>query len=131
MGNGNCLDCNCCQCSTCYTCFLQCERQWLAIFANRSATCYSRVGNAFQRQENGLFPFIWRAQDGAPAHNLNVVRNLLREQFGYRVVAANHSVKWPPRSPHSLWFLWCYLKNRVYTTPPQNREQLLQDQIRW
>lgn len=53
----------------------------------------------FQRQENRPFPFIWWAQDGAPAHRLIVVRNLLRELFGNRVVALNHPVEWPPRSP--------------------------------
>jgi len=86
----------------------------------------------FQRLRNGLFRYVWWAQDGAPAHRLIAVRHLLRELFNDRVVAMNHPVEWPSRSPDLTpcdYFLWGYLKNKVYTTPPHNLENL-RDRIR-
>ena len=40
---------------------------------------------------------------------------------GEDMVALNHSVEWPPRSPDLTpldFFLWGYLKSKVYVTPP-------------
>lgn len=75
----------------------------------------------FQRQIDGTFRNLWWVQDGAPAHRLIAVRDRLRELFGQRVVALYHNVEWPPRSPDLTpcdFFLWGYLKSKVYTTPP-------------
>ena len=48
----------------------------------------------------GLFQGLWWAQDGAPAHRLIEVRDCLNEVFGEnRVIALQHNVDWPPRSP--------------------------------
>ena len=49
------------------------------------------------------------------------------ERFGERVVALNHAVEWPPRSPDLTpldFFLWSYIKSTVYTTPPTNLDDL-------
>ena len=48
-------------------------------------------GNRFNR--------LWWFQDGAPAHRLRIVKERLRELFGNRIVALNHDIEWPPRSP--------------------------------
>ncbi|KAF2367907.1 hypothetical protein FHG87_001352, partial [Trinorchestia longiramus] len=43
-----------------------------------------------------------------------------------------HDVEWPPRSPDLTpcdFFLWGYLKNKVYFSPPQDLEEL-QNRIR-
>ena len=42
---------------------------------------------------------LWWFQDGAPCHGTLLVRDRLRELFGNQVVALNHAVEWPPRSP--------------------------------
>ena len=58
---------------------------------------------------------------GAPAHRLVAVRERLRELFGQRVIALYHNVEWSPRSPDLTpcdFFLWGYLKSKVYTSPP-------------
>ena len=80
--------------------------------------------NQFQ---NGHFLRLWWAQDGAPAHQLIAVRERLLEVFQRRVIALHLPVEWPPRSPDLTpcdYFLWGYLKDRVYRTPPQNIDDL-------
>jgi hypothetical protein len=78
----------------------------------------------------GLFRGLWWAQDGAPAHRLIQVRDRLNEVFGNnRVVGLDHDVEWPPRSPDLTpcdFFLWGYLKDKVFSTPPQNIQDLRQ-----
>ena len=74
-----------------------------------------------------IFQRLWWAQDGAPAHRLVAVRNRLQDLFGNRVIALNHAVEWPPRSPDLTpcdFFLWGYLKNKVYNSPPLNLQEL-------
>ena len=78
----------------------------------------------------GLFRDLWWAQDGAAAHRLIDVRDRLNEVFGdNRVIALQQNVEWPPRSPDLTpcdFFLWGYLKNKVFTTPPENIDVLRQ-----
>ncbi|CAB4013011.1 Hypothetical predicted protein [Paramuricea clavata] len=54
-------------------------------------------------------------------------RHRLQELFRNRVIAFGQPREWPPRSPDLTpcdFFLWGYLKSRVYQTPPQNLEDL-------
>lgn len=81
----------------------------------------------FRRQIGGVFRNLWWVQDGAPAHRLIAVRDRLRELFGHRVIALYEDVEWPPRSPDLTpcdFFLWGYLKNKVYTSPPNDLNDL-------
>lgn len=87
----------------------------------------------FRRQQNGQFRHLWWAQDGAPAHRTRIVTARLQQLFGNRVLALNHEVEWPPRSPDLTpldFFLWGYLKSRVYTTPPASLDDLQQRIVR-
>ena len=75
----------------------------------------------FELQVGSAFRHLWWVQDGAPAHRLRAVTDRLRELFGNRVIALHHAVEWPPRSPDLTpcdFFLWGYLKAKVYTSPP-------------
>ena len=77
----------------------------------------------FQRQRRGVFRRLWWVHDGAPAHQRVTVRDRLRELFADRVIALHHEIEWPPRSPDLTpcdFFLFGYLKNEVFKTPPQN-----------
>ena len=76
---------------------------------------------------------VWFQQDGAPPHNTNLVRNFLNEAFenrwiGYRRPNAEiPRLAWPSRSPDLTpldYFLWGYLKGKVYATKPSNLEEL-------
>lgn len=49
--------------------------------------------------------------------------NLLREVFPHKLISRFGDIPWPPRSPDLTpmdFFLWGYLKERVYTNNPQN-----------
>jgi len=81
----------------------------------------------FQLQQNGQFQRAWWAQDGAPPHRRRTVTDRLAELFGDRVIALNHQIEWPPRSPDLTpldFFLWGHLKSRVFTTPPADLNEL-------
>lgn len=75
------------------------------------------------------FEAIWFQQDGAPAHYGINVRNYLNEIFADRWIGRRGAIEWPPRSPDLTaldYFLWGYLKDRVYRTKPQNLVDLRQ-----
>ena len=82
----------------------------------------------FPVQQRSVFRCLWWAQDGAPADRLVAVRNRLAEVFGNRVIALYHDVEWPPRSPDLTcdFFLWGYLKSKVFITPPPDIATLRQ-----
>ena len=66
-------------------------------------------------------------QDGAPPHWGLIVRDFLNETFPNRWVGRNGPTPWPPRSPDITpldFFLWGYVKDRVYRTPVRDVETL-------
>ena len=81
----------------------------------------------YRSRRNNQFRRIWWAQDGAPPHRRRIVTDRIAELFGDRVIALNHAVEWPPRSPDLTpldFFLWGYLKSKVCQTPPGNLDKL-------
>lgn len=85
------------------------------------------VARAFVIYDQQVFRNIWWFQDGAPAHGSLEIRDLLRRKFEDRVVALHHEHEWPPRSPDLTpldFFLWGYLKQKVFATPPENLPEL-------
>lgn len=61
--------------------------------------------------------------DGAPAHINGAVMGFLRDTFGDRVISRSSTFEWPPRSPDLTpadFWLWGFLKSRVYRHVPQN-----------
>jgi hypothetical protein len=65
-----------------------------------------------------LFSSTVYQQDGAPAHTSHQTINLLKQQFGSRLISRNCELTWPPYSPDLAppdYFLWGYLKSRVYS----------------
>ena len=76
-------------------------------------------------------PRVVFQQDGAPPHRGLIVRDFLNETFPNRWIGRNGSTPWPPRSPDITpldFFLWGYVKDRVYRTPVRDVETL-QSQI--
>lgn len=70
---------------------------------------------------------MWLQLDGAPAHFAQPVRNWLNETFPGRWIGRGAAVSWPPRSPDLNpldFFLWGFIKNRVYATEVVNLQQL-------
>lgn len=77
-----------------------------------------------------LFPNrddLWLQQDGAPPHYAVLVRNYLDRVFTDRWIGRRGSIEWPPRSPDLTpldFFLWGYLKSRVYKNRPHTINEL-------
>lgn len=63
-------------------------------------------------------------QDGAKPHVANIVQNYLKSKFGDKFLDKK---RWPPRSPDLNpcdFFLWGYLKSKVYNPLPKNLDEL-------
>lgn len=66
-------------------------------------------------------------QDGAPPHIFRPVKDILREFFGPRIISRHFPEQWPPRSPDLSpldYWLWGYLKSRVFAHGPETLEAL-------
>ena len=91
--------------------------------------------NSFNNQYvNGSFQCLWWNQDGAPPHRIVQVSEFLTEFFQHRIIAFNHPIEWPPRSPDITpcdYSLWGYLKNKVYVSAPTNMDDLMQRLMHW
>ena len=70
---------------------------------------------------------IWFQQDGAPPDFGVNVRRYLDEIFPGRWIGRRGTIEWPPRFPDLTplyYFLWGYLKEKVYQNRPNNIEDL-------
>ena len=77
---------------------------------------------------------VWFQQDGATAHTARISLNVLRRMFPGRLVSLRDDLGWPARSPDLSscdFFLWGYLKEKVFKrrphTLPQLREQIIEE----
>lgn len=70
---------------------------------------------------------VWFHQDGATPHYARIVRNYLNQIFPGRWIGRRGSIEWPARSPDLTpldFFLWGYLKNKVYVNRPADVDEL-------
>ncbi|XP_008181048.1 uncharacterized protein LOC100570008, partial [Acyrthosiphon pisum] len=70
---------------------------------------------------------LYFQQDGCPAHNAYLIRHYLNEMFPGKWIGTHSSIPWPLRSPDLTcldYFLWGYLKNKVYLTSPRDIMEL-------
>lgn len=70
---------------------------------------------------------LWFQQDGATAHTAGNSMGTLREMFPGHVVSLRGDVRWPARSPDLSmcdFFLWGYLKEKVFKHRPQTLVEL-------
>ena len=68
-------------------------------------------------------------QDGAPAHYARKVRDYLTQLFPNRWIGHRGNLECAACSPDLTpcnFFLWDFLKSKVYSTQPQNLEELEQ-----
>ena len=83
---------------------------------------------------NNQFFFM---QDGAPPHWSTIVRDWLNEKLPNRWIGrgadTDLNIKWPPRSPDLTpcdFFLWEYIKSKVYDSQPNNMDELKTQKFR-
>jgi hypothetical protein len=73
---------------------------------------------------------MWFMQDGAPAHRARDVKDYLNNVFGRQWIGlGSQTQEWPPRSPDLTlldFFLWGYVKEKVYKTEPTTIENMQQ-----
>jgi hypothetical protein len=74
---------------------------------------------------------LQRKHDGAPAHFHNQVVNFLNQEFLGNWIGRGrgHLIQWPPRSPDLTpldFFLWGYVKERVFQEIPTTREDMME-----
>ncbi|GBM72025.1 hypothetical protein AVEN_119387-1 [Araneus ventricosus] len=70
---------------------------------------------------------VWFQHDGEPEHKISSVKQYLVEEFGEQIIGYGGFQEWPPRSPDLTpmdSFLWGYLKQQVYATPPPTLQDL-------
>ncbi|XP_066141312.1 uncharacterized protein [Euwallacea fornicatus] len=72
---------------------------------------------------------MWFMQDGAPPHYTLNVRQYLNNTFPRRWIGRGNDapVQWPPRSPDLTpcdFFLWGFLKSKVYSTSIDHIQEL-------
>lgn len=75
-----------------------------------------------------LRPNMLYMNDGAPAHNARISRDWLDENFPNRWIGRNGPISWPARSPDMNpldFFVWGFLKEKVYATPPANEQEVI------
>nr|CAH7733486.1 unnamed protein product [Callosobruchus chinensis] len=70
-------------------------------------------------------PELWFQQDGATPHTAGAT--MLRQVFGDRLISKRAHIAYPPRSPDLTardFYLWGYLKEKVYRNKPQNKSSV-------
>jgi len=70
---------------------------------------------------------LWFQQDGATAHTAVISIAALRHLFPQWVISHFGDVPWPPRLPDLTapdFFLWGYLKSKVYSNRPTDLHTL-------
>ena len=72
------------------------------------------------------FQNIWFQKDGATAYCGRKVRAYLATQFPHRWIGRRGEIEWPARSDLTPldYYLWGYLKSKVYSTQPQSLDEL-------
>lgn len=85
--------------------------------------------------ENDLLEESYFMQDGATPHTCNVTLDYLHDIFGNRIISGRYQQRfgygltWPSYSPDMNpcdFFLWGYLKDRVWKNRPRNIADLKQ-----
>jgi hypothetical protein len=72
---------------------------------------------------------VYFQQDGATAHTARLSTGTLRPFFQHRIISRFGDVPWPARSPDLTacdFFLWGYLKHKVFETRPPDLDTLKQ-----
>ena len=83
----------------------------------------------------GYIPKFWFQQDGATPHTSNKSLEWVQKHFKNRVISLKTTHEWAPHSPDLSppdFYLWGYLKDRVYAKKPRTLIELkknIQDEM--
>lgn len=79
------------------------------------------------KKHSGYTSDTWFQQDGATPHTTKASLAVCNEMFPGKVISLRGDIEWPPRSPDLSpldFFLWGYLKGKVYGDNPKNIDHL-------
>lgn len=121
---------------------------WCGIWSDRIVGPYFFDSNLNQESylemlETVVLPFLddinlekrgklFFQQDGCPAHNAVAVREWLNKYFPEKWLGTFGPINWPARSPDLTpldFFLWGYLKQKVYACDLQDDVDILKNKI--
>ena len=74
-----------------------------------------------------LMTNFWIQQDGVSSHTSNMSREWIKKNFGKRVISLKTDFEWTPHIPDLStpdFFLWDYLKDKVYASKPRTTSEL-------
>lgn len=116
---------------------------WVALYQNRvlnynifnenlNAQGYMQILEECVIMELDNMPLATRnlvyfQQDGAPAHNSHMVRQLLNVNFAENWLGTYGPNRWPPRSPDLTpldFYFWGFIKNEIYKIRSNTLEEL-------
>lgn len=111
------------------------------FFENATGAAITVSGEAYRQMISNYFiPQLrehpayssrtWFQQDGATCHTARATMDQLRELFPQKLISRFGDIAWPPRSPDLTpmdFFLWGYLKSKVYVNTPRNIAELKQN----
>lgn len=104
--------------------FFEEDSKTVTINSNR----YLTMLDTFVMPQLRQFPgYLWFQQDGATSHTARSVLNFLRDNFPDRLISRFGDFSWPSRSPDLTapdYFLWGYLKSKVYIAKPRTIVEL-------
>lgn len=99
--------------------------------------CHCKFRPIHSHVENFFFPQLqqfegynratWFQQDGATCHTSNASMAVINEMSAGKLTSRRGDIAWPPRSPDLTppdFFMWGYLKSRVYSNNPATINQL-------
>lgn len=119
---------------------------WLGLMGDQIVGPYFFLSNVngpdyLRMLEEKLLPHlneighpIFFQQDGAPAHYTTPVRHWLDCWFPNRWIGRSGPIPWPARSPDLTpldYFLWGYLKHKVYQHEIEDVNQLIVIKIKF
>lgn len=85
------------------------------------------------REHLAFTSHTWFQQDGATPHTARETMALLRDFFLNKLISRFGDIPWPPSSPDITpmdFFLWGYLKSKVYETNPATISALKENIVR-
>lgn len=93
----------------------------------------NKIFDVLNRMPLNLRQNMWYQQDGASIHSTVAVRNFLDQKFQRKWIGRYSQYPWPARSPDLTpldFFLWGYLKYKVYKKRPFRNLDHLEHTIR-
>lgn len=107
--------------------FFQEKRTTVTINKERYIEVLEKFWKELETRFPGYLPKIWFQQDGATPHTALITREWLRNHFKRRIISKDFPQEWSPNSPDLSppdFFLWGYLKDRVYQEKPRTLAHL-------